>query len=84
VTTIQYIVGIDAGANDYSPLLIELSIYNIKGQKITTLVSEKQTPGKYSVQWDAPRLGGIASGIYFYRLKTDKGFTQARRLVFLK
>ncbi len=60
---------------------IDLSIYNILGQKVVTLVSEKQPAGLYSVDWDA---SGFASGIYLYRLETDRGFVLNRKLVFLK
>ena len=60
---------------------IEISIYNLLGQKITTLVSQKQSAGNYKVEWDASR---FASGIYFYRLETDKGFVQSKKLILLK
>jgi len=47
--------------------IIELSIYNLLGQKVTTLVSKKQLPGHYKTEWNA---SGFASGIYIYRLQT--------------
>jgi len=48
---------------------VELSIYNILGQKVKTLVSEKQPAGSYKVELDA---SGYASGVYMYRLETNK------------
>jgi len=45
---------------------VELSIYNVIGQKIATLVDEYQPAGDYFVEWDAR---GFATGIYFYRLQ---------------
>ena len=63
-TTIHYTVG----TQDFVPQKVELSVYNILGQKVVTLVSEYQQSGHYSVQWDA---AGFPTGIYFYRLKTD-------------
>jgi len=60
---------------------VELSIYNILGQKVATLVSEKQPAETYKVEWDA---SGFASGIYFYRVETGKGFVQSRKLILLK
>jgi len=60
---------------------VELNIYNLLGQKVATLVSEKQSIGNYKVEWDA---SSFTSGIYFYRLKTDKGFIQSRKLILLK
>ena len=60
---------------------VELSIYNILGQKVATLVNKTQTAGSYKVEWDA---SNFASGIYWYRLETDKGFVQTHKLVLLK
>ena len=40
------------------------------GQKVATIVSEKQRVGHYQVEWDA---SGFASGVYFYKLKTKQG-----------
>ena len=60
---------------------MELSIYNLLGQKIKTLVSEKRSVGIYKVEWDA---SGFSSGVYFYRMETDNGFVQSRKLVLLK
>jgi flagellar hook assembly protein FlgD len=53
---------------------VELSIYNLLGQKVATLVSEKQPAGVYEVQWDA---SGFSSGVYFYQLTTNKEFSNA-------
>lgn len=59
----------------------ELSIYNLLGQKVATLVSEKQPPGTYNVEWDA---SGFPSGVYFCRLSTKQGFIQTKKLVLLR
>jgi len=75
------VIGYTVGANDYSPQLVDLSIYNLLGQKVATLVSEKQNAGSYSVEWDG---SGFASGVYLYQLTTDQGFTQTKKLVLLK
>jgi len=60
---------------------VELSVYNLIGQKVATLVSDKQNAGSHQVEWDA---SGFASGIYFYQLQTDRGFVQTRKLMFIK
>ncbi|MBN2424161.1 MAG: CotH kinase family protein [Calditrichaceae bacterium] len=60
---------------------VELAIYNILGQKITTLVSQKQKPGGYAIQWNAL---GYASGVYFYRIKTDQGYVKTNKFILLK
>jgi photosystem II stability/assembly factor-like uncharacterized protein len=60
---------------------VELSVYNILGQKVVNLVDKKQSVGTYNVEWDA---GGFASGIYIYRFETNGGFIKSRKLVILK
>ena len=53
---------------------INLSVYNIRGQKLTTLYNGQNIPGKHSVDWNA---SAYSSGVYFVSLKTDAAtFTQ--------
>ena len=59
---------------------VRLSIYNIEGQKVAELVNAQLVAGRYSYQWDA---GNIASGTYFYELKTDK-FISKKKMILLK
>jgi len=80
VTTIRYDVG-GVGAGISPPVQIDLSIYNVLGKKVATLVSEKQSPGWHRVQWDAT---GFPSGIYLYKLSTSQGFSQTKKLVLLR
>ncbi len=60
---------------------VDLSIYNLLGQKVKSLVSKKQPAGEYQIEWNA---SGFASGIYFYHLTTNTGFSRVRKLVLLK
>jgi len=77
-TTISYTVG----AHRDVPLQhVDLSIYNTLGQKVATLVNKKQPAGNYNVIWNA---NGFVSGVYFYRLTTDNGFVQTKKLLLLK
>jgi hypothetical protein len=57
-----------------------LSIYNIQGQKVATLVSETQPAGMYTSQWDAT---GFASGVYFYQL-TAGAFRDVNKMILLR
>jgi ribosomal protein L24E len=52
-----------------------LSVYNIMGQKVKTLVSDIQEAGVHQVAWKCDDNSGrkVAAGIYFYNLRTDKG-----------
>ena len=59
---------------------VELSIYNLLGQKVATLVSMKQAAGSYQVVWNA---SGLPSGIYYYRLQAGD-FIQTKKLMLLK
>ena len=45
---------------------VELTVYNILGQKVKTLVNREQMPGLYHVKFAA---GDLPGGIYFYRIK---------------
>lgn len=64
---------------------IELTIFNILGQKIRTLVDCKQPAGSYQIQWDGQDNEGrnAASGIYFCRLKAGE-FAQIRKMILMK
>jgi hypothetical protein len=57
-----------------------LKVINLLGQEVITLVNGVEEPGYKSVEFDAGRL---SSGIYFYRLTTDK-FTQQKKMLLLK
>lgn len=48
---------------------VEISIYNTAGQKVRTLVSSAQAPGRYEANWDGrnDRSAEVPAGVYFYR-----------------
>jgi len=50
---------------------VTLSVYNVKGQKINTLVKEQLSVGKHSIVWDGKDFNNkqVSSGIYLYKLK---------------
>ena len=52
---------------------MKLEIYNVRGQKIRTLISGLQTAGEHSIVWKGRDDNGntVSSGIYFYRLESD-------------
>lgn len=55
---------------------IKLEIFNILGERVNTLINKYMPAGKYTAHFDASVLGGLASGIYLYRLSTEDGTTQ--------
>ena len=59
---------------------VELAVYNILGQKVRTLVKEKQPAGAYKVTFNAH---GLAGGVYFYRLQAGK-FTAIKKMILMR
>ncbi len=62
-----------------------LTIYNIKGQKVKTLFTERVVTGDDHIVWRGDDSTGrpVASGIYFYRLKTSD-YSEIRKMMLLK
>ncbi len=72
---------------------VQITIYNILGNQVTTLVSETQSAGHKSVIWNATNNVGhpVGAGVYFYRIEvgdpsagSEQGFVQTRKMVLLK
>ncbi|MBM2846233.1 MAG: hypothetical protein HW407_1545, partial [Bacteroidetes bacterium] len=59
---------------------VQLKVFNSLGQEIATLVNEEMAAGTYRVPFSPT---GLASGVYFYRLRAG-GFTTTRRMIVLK
>jgi len=60
--------------------LVTLTIYDLLGRDIATLVNEVKPAGKYTAVWNA---GKMPSGMYFSRLKSN-GEQQIRKMILLK
>ncbi|MFC1541589.1 two-component regulator propeller domain-containing protein [Candidatus Latescibacterota bacterium] len=71
-TTIEYSISQNVKVN--------LSVYNISGQRVTVLKDDYQQAGNYTVNWDAT---GFPSGQYYCILEAN-GFTQTRKMVLVK
>ena len=72
VTTISYQIS--------EPSFVKLSIYDISGKLIKTLVNEQKNAGYYSVNWNARN---VVSGIYIYRIESGK-FNCERKCLIVK
>ncbi len=59
---------------------VQITIYDLLGKEITTLVSETQEAGFKSIQWNATK---VPSGMYFYQIRAGE-YVQTRKMVVLK
>ncbi|MDD4309129.1 MAG: T9SS type A sorting domain-containing protein [Candidatus Cloacimonetes bacterium] len=65
--------------------IVELEVYNLKGQLVKTLVKTNQRAGSYSVVWNGTDANNcnVASGVYFYRL-SNPARTSSKRMLLMK
>lgn len=65
---------------------IELSVFNIKGQKIRTLVNNILEKGNHSIVWDGKSESGktVSSGVFFYRLSVNDRSKSVQKCLMLK
>jgi len=77
-TTISFDLNIDAD--------VELNVFNIKGQKLKTLLNSNLAAGSWNTIWDGKDDGGkeAASGIYFFQLKVNKKQQDTSKCLLLK
>ena len=77
-TTIRYDVP-DGGDR------VKISVYDVAGRLVKTLVEERQTAGRKQVTWDGRNLSGhtVSSGVYFYRMTTTS-YSSTRKMLLLK
>lgn len=78
-TEIAYSLGQDASN-------VEIAIYSVKGELVTTLRSEANASGAGSVLWDGRDASGavVSSGIYLYRLKADDRPMLCKRMILMR
>ncbi|MDP8202537.1 MAG: T9SS type A sorting domain-containing protein, partial [Candidatus Tenebribacter burtonii] len=77
-TTISFSIQNDSEVN--------LSIYNIKGQKINTLAHNEFTKGNHSVIWNGIDENNnlVSSGVYLYKLNVNGKFESMKKCILLK
>ncbi len=65
---------------------VELTLYNIRGQKIRKLKSDRLSGGEHTVQWDGMDESGkaVATGVYLYRLNLDGRNVAVRKCTVIK
>jgi len=82
VTNITYDVGFVEGPEQQ----VNLSIYNLLGQQVITLVNDQRSIGRHSVKWYGKDNSGIsvASGMYFVHMTTSTGKVQTKKVMLLR
>ena len=67
------------------PSHVKLSVYNMMGQKVITLIDKEMHAGSHSIVWDGKddKHKSLASGVYLYRMEVD-GFVQTKKLVLMR
>ena len=77
VTTLRYDLPEDA--------LVNITIYDIMGRIVRTLINSQQNAGFKSIQWNATNDAGspLPAGLYLYKIQADN-FVQTRKMVLLK
>ncbi|MCH7772161.1 MAG: T9SS type A sorting domain-containing protein [Bacteroidetes bacterium] len=81
-TTIEFSVPVNSN--------VKLTIYNLLGQEVSTLVSEELSAGNYSVIWNGTDTNGlqVSSGVYLYKMKANgyngTPFSQTKKMILLK
>ena len=64
---------------------VQLSVHDVSGRLVRTLVDTQQKAGDHTVVWDGRDDSGgvLASGVYFVRLESS-GETESRRVVLIR
>jgi hypothetical protein len=67
------------------PAQVNLAIYNLRGQKVKTLLDATRQAGGYTLEWDGTNQAGqpVASGLYVCRMRTAD-FYDTKRLLYLR
>ena len=76
-TTIAYTVAKEGN--------VKIDVYNIRGQKVKTIVDDNHIVGYFKVEWNGKDENerDVASGVYFYRMQAE-AFSETKRMLLLK
>ncbi|MEA2095505.1 MAG: T9SS type A sorting domain-containing protein, partial [Candidatus Cloacimonadota bacterium] len=77
ITTISYNM-IEAGD-------VSIEVFNIKGQKVKTLINEQTEAGDHTIVWDGTDNNSqqVSSGMYFYKMKSSN-YTSTKKMILMK
>ncbi len=60
--------------------MVNLTVYDVLGREVMTLVNDMMKPGNYNVQFDA---SALSSGVYFYTINAGD-FADTKKMLFVK
>jgi M6 family metalloprotease-like protein len=90
ITSIKFEIGINTPSTSSHPSIegnthVRIDVYNVRGQRVRTLVNGIYENGTHSIVWNGTDDNGnaVGSGIYFYRM-TTKEYSAVRRMILLK
>lgn len=65
---------------------IDISVYNLDGQKVVTLIHQNQLAGTYHIKWNGYDSNGqpVSNGIYIYKFTVNKSLVDSRKMILLK
>ncbi|MFA6438995.1 MAG: FlgD immunoglobulin-like domain containing protein, partial [Bacteriovoracaceae bacterium] len=69
---------------------VNITIYNVLGQRVRTMMNGVQSPGYYSLQWNGTDDSGkpLSSGMYLYRMEAVTGakqkFVNIKKMLLIK
>lgn len=66
-------------------LFVNIEVFNIKGQKVKTLVDKILPAGNHTIVWNGEdeKSKSVSSGVYFYKMKT-RNYLSSKKMILLK
>ena len=82
LTTIMYDIGLMDGLSQN----VSITIFNLIGQHVKTLIHDKDQVGQFTVQWNGQNEFGqsMSTGVYFIQLTTQTGIVKNKKMMLLK
>lgn len=80
ITVIKFSV---PGTGGFTGVKVSIKVFDISGRKVATLVNEEIKHGTYEVRFDVFSGKELPTGIYYYRMETEK-FSETKKMIYLK
>lgn len=79
-------IGYKINNNNNQPDSVNVSIYNVKGEIIKTLINDFQNSGEYKLEWNGKDNDDVKveSGVYFYKIVINGNQSEIKKMLLLK